>query len=76
MLHEDAEIAILGGGFAGSLLALVLAKAGRTPILIEKDRHPRFAIGESSTPLVNLVLESICRTYNLDSILPLSKYGS
>ncbi|MCG8607634.1 tryptophan 7-halogenase [bacterium] len=76
MLHEDAEIAILGGGFAGSLLALVLAKAGRTPILIEKDRHPRFAIGESSTPLANLVLESICRTYDLDSILPLSKYGS
>ncbi|NIR49112.1 FAD-dependent oxidoreductase, partial [candidate division KSB1 bacterium] len=70
------EIAILGAGFAGSLLAMLLRKIGRVPILIERDAHPRFAIGESSTPLANLSLERLCRTYDLPVILPLCKYGS
>lgn len=76
MLREHTEIAILGAGFAGSLMALILNQIGRDVVLIEKSAHPRFAIGESSTPLANLFLEKLCRTYNLPDILPLCKYGS
>ena len=72
----DAEIVVLGSGFAGSLMALVLQKQGRDVVLLDRSRHPRFAIGESSTPLANLSLESICRTYDLNDLLPLCKYGS
>src|SRR5947209_4955869 len=75
MFRERTEIAIVGAGFAGSLMALVLQRMGRPCVLIERGTHPRFAIGESSTPTANLVLESLCQTYDLPRLLPLSKYG-
>ena len=69
-------IAIFGSGFAGSLLALITKKIGYAPIIIEKGRHPRFAIGESSTPLANLLLDQLCTRYGLDTIRPLCKHGT
>ena len=59
----DADIAIVGSGFAGALAALALGKRGRRVVLIERGRHPRFVIGESSTPLCNLLLEELADRY-------------
>ena len=50
----DVDVAIVGSGFGGSLAALALLKRGHRVALVERGRHPRFAIGESSTPLANL----------------------
>lgn len=72
----DVEIAIVGSGFAGSLTALALRRLGRSVALIERGRHPRFAIGESSTPLANLLLEQLCDRYHLDTVRPLTKFGT
>ena len=72
----SVDVAIVGGGFGGSLLALVLRRAGLRVALIDRGRHPRFAIGESSTPIANLVLSDLCREYDLPRITPLAKYGS
>ena len=44
--------------------------------LIERGRHPRFAIGESSTPLANLLLEELADRYELPEIRPFSKWGT
>ena len=41
---------VIGGGPAGSTAAALLAKAGRDVVLLEKDAHPRFHIGESLLP--------------------------
>ncbi len=49
---------------------------GRSVILLEKNRHPRFAIGESTTPLSNILLESLVTRYDLPGVAPLSKWGS
>jgi FADH2 O2-dependent halogenase len=49
---------------------------GLSVVLLEKGRHRRFAIGESSTPLANLLLEDIARRYDLPRLAPLSKWGS
>jgi FADH2 O2-dependent halogenase len=76
MIREQADVVVLGAGFAGSLLALVLHRLGRRVILVERGRHPRFALGESSTPIANLALAEIARTYDLPALLPLAKYGS
>ena len=73
--HEKADLLILGAGFAGSLMALVAQRLGLRVVLVEKGRHPRFAVGESSTPIANLVLEQLARTYDLPRLLPLTKYG-
>jgi flavin-dependent dehydrogenase len=44
------DVIVVGGGPAGSIAALALAKKGRKVILIEKATFPRFHIGESFLP--------------------------
>jgi 2-polyprenyl-6-methoxyphenol hydroxylase-like FAD-dependent oxidoreductase len=44
-------VLVVGGGPAGSTIAALLAQRGEHVILVEKDRHPRFHIGESLLPL-------------------------
>jgi FADH2 O2-dependent halogenase len=59
MTSQRSEVAVVGSGFAGSLMARVLATLGYDVVLLERGTHPRFAIGESSTPLANLSLERL-----------------
>jgi flavin-dependent dehydrogenase len=49
--HERCDVLVIGGGPAGSSIAALLAERGRRVVLVEKDRHPRFHIGESLLPL-------------------------
>ena len=72
----DVDVAVVGSGFAGSLTALGLLKRGRRVALVERHRHPRFVIGESSTPLANLLLEEFADRYDLPRIRPFSKWGT
>jgi FADH2 O2-dependent halogenase len=70
-----ASIAIIGSGFAGSILARVLARQGHRVVLLERGRHPRFAIGESSTPLAALALERLAQRFGFDDLDSLAAYG-
>lgn len=70
------DITVVGSGFGGSLMALIARRLGRSVALLEKEAHPRFAIGESSSPLANLLLEELARRYELPRILPLAKWGT
>ena len=45
------DVAIIGGGPAGSTAATLLARAGRRVIVCERERFPRFHIGESLLPI-------------------------
>lgn len=47
---EACDVLVIGGGPAGSTAAATLAKSGRDVVLLEKDAHPRFHIGESLLP--------------------------
>lgn len=69
------RVAVVGSGFAGSLLARVLAIQGHDVVLLERGTHPRFAIGESSTPLANLALERLARRYGMDDCFDLAAHG-
>ncbi len=75
-MRIDADVAVVGSGFAGSLVALALRRRGRRVVLVERGSHPRFAIGESSTPLANLLLEEIADRYDLPQIRVFSKWGT
>jgi flavin-dependent dehydrogenase len=55
----DCDVAVIGGGPAGSTAATVLARAGRRVWLLERDRFPRFHIGESLLASVNDVFDAI-----------------
>ena len=47
---HDCDVLIIGGGPAGSTMATLTARQGRRVVLLEKDHHPRFHIGESLLP--------------------------
>jgi flavin-dependent dehydrogenase len=47
---DTYDVAIIGGGAAGSTAATLLAKAGRRVIVFEREKFPRFHIGESLLP--------------------------
>lgn len=46
----DCDVFVVGAGPAGASVAALLAERGRKVILVDKDRHPRFHIGESLLP--------------------------
>jgi len=48
---ESCDVAVIGGGPAGSTVGALLARRGHRVILLEKARHPRFHIGESLLPM-------------------------
>ncbi len=50
MGQNHYDVAIIGGGPAGSTAAALLAQAGRRVIVLERDKFPRFHIGESLLP--------------------------
>src|SRR5216117_1281829 len=75
-MHAEFDIAVIGSGFGGSLLAMIARRLGRSVVLVERGRHPRFVIGESSTPLANLLLEELADKFDLPQIRVFSKWGT
>jgi FADH2 O2-dependent halogenase len=75
-LADTYDIAVVGSGFAGSLMAMIARRLGYSVVLIEQGKHPRIVIGESSTPLTNLLLEELALRYDLPALKPLTKWGS
>jgi flavin-dependent dehydrogenase len=55
----DCDVIVVGGGPAGSAAAAWLARTGRRVTVFERDRFPRFHIGESLLASVNDVLDAI-----------------
>jgi len=75
-VRYNYDIAVIGSGFAGSLMAMIAQRLGLRVVLLERGKHPRVVIGESSTPLANLLLEQLADRYELPWLKPLTKWGS
>lgn len=56
---QDYEAIVIGGGPAGSTAATVLAQHGHRVLLLEKERFPRYRVGESLLPYCYFPLERI-----------------
>ena len=69
------DFLVVGSGFGGSITAMGLAKIGYRVLLLERNKHPRFAVGESSTPIADMVLRNLSDEYNLPFLKQLSRYG-
>ena len=74
-MKSDFDLAIIGSGFSGSLLAMIARRTGRSVMLLDRSAHPRFAIGESTSPLLNLVIGQLADRYDLPRLKPLTTWG-
>src|SRR6202049_425899 len=68
------DVAIVGGGPAGSTAATLLAKAGRRVIVLEREKFPRFHIGESLLPFSTQTFDRLGVREKLDRTF-LPKFG-
>jgi flavin-dependent dehydrogenase len=68
------DVAIIGGGPAGSTAATLLAKARRRVIVLEREKFPRFHIGESLLPFSTQTFDRLGVREKLDRTF-LPKFG-
>ena len=59
MIEAQYDVAVIGGGPGGSSAATALVRRGRKVLLLERDKFPRFHIGESQLPWNNEVLREL-----------------
>lgn len=74
-MQHAFDVIIVGGGPGGSTLASSLAKRGRHALVLEREKFPRFHIGESLLPCSRSVFAALGLDDELDSRF-LRKYGA
>ncbi len=72
----DYDVAVIGGGPAGSSAAIGLALAGRRVLVLERDKFPRFHIGESLLPMSNHVFHQLQLDEAIAGLDPVEKWGA
>ena len=70
------DVIVIGGGPAGSTTATLLAKQGFDVLLLERERFPRFQIGESLLPFNNDVFARLGILDQLEQGDFVPKYGA
>jgi flavin-dependent dehydrogenase len=73
---ELFDVAIIGGGPAGAAAGATLARAGKKVVILEKERFPRFSVGESLLPHGNDLLKKLGVWDKIESAGFLKKYGA
>ena len=69
------DVIVIGGGPAGSTAATLLARSGHSVLLLEREKFPRFQIGESLLPYNNDLFDRLGVTEKLKGgFFP--KYGA
>ena len=72
--RELFDVAIIGSGFAGSMLGAILARNGAKVLLLDSKTHPKFAIGESTIPNMLVTLRTMALRYQVPELMALSTF--
>ena len=73
--NSNYDVIVIGGGPAGSTFSTLLHEKGRNVLLLEKDHHPRFHIGESLLPMTLPILDKLGVSNKIREI-GILKYGA
>ena len=65
---HNFDVAILGSGMSGSIMAAILAKRGVSVLLLDGEVHPRFAVGESTIPHTSLLISLLAEKYDMPEL--------
>ncbi len=73
---KSFDVLVIGGGPAGSTAGSWLGQRGRRVLICEKERFPRFHIGESLLPNGNRILKEIGVWKEIENAGFIKKYGA
>lgn len=73
--QDDFDVVVIGGGPGGSATAGLLAMRGHRVLVLEKERFPRYHIGESLISGVLPALDELGLIERLDALGFTKKYG-
>lgn len=68
------DVIVLGTGIGGSMLGAILAKQKLNVLMVDSETHPRFTIGEATTPDTNFRLKLLGLKYDVPEIAHLSAF--
>ena len=67
--REDSfDVAIIGSGISGAVLAMILARHGARVVVLEGGLHPRFAVGESTIPQTSMLNSILAERYDVPEL--------
>ncbi|MCP6761467.1 MAG: tryptophan 7-halogenase [Fischerella sp. CENA71] len=76
MNHSDYDVVVIGGGPAGSTLSTFLLRKGYQVLVLEREKFPRFHVGESLLPATQLIWEKLGIAEPLQHLGYTFKYGT
>lgn len=70
MSENTYDVIVVGAGPAGATAATLLAQQGHHVLMIDRDQHPRFHIGESLLPMGEPIFQRLGIQWDKDQYLP------
>ena len=74
-ISDDFDVIVIGGGPAGATTAALLAQRGRRVLVLDRERFPRYHVGESLIPGFMLPMEELGLTERMEAKGFERKYG-
>ncbi|MGK7878139.1 MAG: NAD(P)/FAD-dependent oxidoreductase [Xenococcaceae cyanobacterium] len=72
--RDTYDVAILGTGIGGTMLSAILARNGLRVVMLDGSTHPKFAIGESTTPDTSIRMKLMARRFGVPEIANLANF--
>ncbi|PRP93239.1 N-methyltryptophan oxidase [Enhygromyxa salina] len=73
-MSDRYDLIVLGAGLGGTMLGAIMARHGRRVLLVDAGSHPRFAIGEATTPDTSFRLKLLAKKYEVPELAHLSAF--